>query len=131
LPVDTVRGMACDADIIPVVLNGESVVLDEGRAKRLATHEQRLAIESMQATCSHPDCTVTIDDCRTHHLTPWRLGGGTDLSDLTPVCESHHHLIHEGGWSLTMTPDRVGTWSRPDGQVYWTGNLNDRRPIAA
>jgi len=131
LPVDTVRRMACDADIIPVVLNGEGVVLDEGRAKRLATHEQRVAIEATQATCSHPDCTVTIDDCRIHHLTPWRLGGRTDLADLAPVCESHHHLIHEGGWWLTMTPDRVGTWSRPDGQVYWTGNLNDRRPIAA
>ncbi|MDJ0770813.1 MAG: HNH endonuclease [Ilumatobacter sp.] len=131
LPVDTVRRMACDADIIPVVLNGDGVVLDEGRAKRLATFEQRIAIEAMQATCSHPDCTVTIDDCRIHHLTPWRLGGCTDLADLAPVCEPHHHLIHEGGWTFTMTPDRVATWTRPDGQHYWTGTLNDRTPIAA
>lgn len=69
VPIDTVRRMACDADIIPVVLNGNGVVLDQGRAKRLATHEQRIAIEAMQATCSHPDCTVGIDDCRIHHLT--------------------------------------------------------------
>ncbi len=131
LPVDTVRRMACDAGIIPVVLNGEGVVLDEGRAKRLATHEQRLAIEAMQATCSHPDCTVTIDDCRIHHITPWRLGGRTDLADLAPVCEPHHHLVHEGGWVFTMTADRVATWIRPDGEVYWTGSLNDRRPVAA
>ncbi|MFW2334201.1 HNH endonuclease [Ilumatobacter sp.] len=131
LPVDTMRRMACKADIIPVVLNGDGVVLDEGRAKRLATHEQRVAIEAMQATCSHPDCTVTIDDCRIHHLTPWRLGGRTDLADLAPVCETHHHLIHEGGWTLTMTEERVATWTRPDGHTYWTGSLNDRRPIAA
>ena len=131
LPVDTVRRMACDADIIPIVLNGDRVVLDQGRAKRLATHEQRIAIEAMQATCSHPDCTVTIDDCRIHHLTPWRLGGRTDLDDLAPVCEPHHHLIHESGWTLTMTPDRVATWTRPDGHTHWTGTLNDRRPIAA
>jgi hypothetical protein len=131
LPIDTVRRMACDADIIPVVVNGDGVVLDEGRAKRLATTEQRIAIEAMQATCSHPDCTVTIDDCRIHHLTPWRLGGRTDLADLAPVCEPHHHLIHEGGWTLTTTPDRVATWTRPDGQTYWTGTLNDRHPIAA
>lgn len=98
------RRLACDADIIPVVSSGAGVVLDEGRARRLATAEQRLVIEAMQATCSHPDCTVGIDDCRTHHLTPWRLGGRTDLADLSPVCEPHHHLIHEGGWSLTMTP---------------------------
>jgi len=131
LPVDTVRRMACDAGMIPVVLNGEGVVLDEGRAKRLATHEQRLAIEAMQATCSHPDCTVTIDDCRIHHITPWRSGGRTDLADLAPVCEPHHHLVHEGGWVFTMTADRVATWIRPDGEVYWTGSLNDRQPVAA
>jgi hypothetical protein len=130
LPVDTARRMACDADIIPVVLNGKGVVLDEGRAKRLATFEQRVAIEAMQATCSHPDCTVSVDDCRIHHLTPWGPGGRTDLADLAPVCEPHHHLVHEGGWSLTMTPDRVATWTRPDGNEYWTGNLNDRQPLA-
>jgi hypothetical protein len=131
LPVDTVRRMACDADIIPVVLNGDGVVLDEGRAKRLATSEQRIAIEAMQASCSHPDCTVSIDDCRIHHLHPWQLDGRTDLADLAPVCEPHHHLIHEGGWSLTMTPDRTATWTRPDGRQHWTGTLNDRTPIGA
>lgn len=130
LPVDTVRRMACDADIIPVVMNGNGVVLDEGRAKRLATFEQRIAIEAMQATCSHPDCTVGIDDCRIHHVTPWSAGGATDLADLAPVCERHHHLVHEGGWTFTMTPDRIATWTRPDGTVYWTGPLNDRHPVA-
>jgi hypothetical protein len=127
VPVDVARRMACDADIIPVVLDGQGVVLDEGRAKRLATFEQRIAIEAMQSTCSHPDCSVSIDDCRIHHLEPWSRGGRTDLSTMAPLCESHHHLVHEGGWSLTMTADRVGTWKRPDGQEYWTGSLVDRR----
>ena len=126
VPVEVARRMACNADIIPVVLNGEGVVLDEGRAKRLATPEQRLAIEAMQATCSHPDCTVTVDDCRIHHLDPWQRGGVTDLDDLAPLCEPHHHLVHEGGWDLIMTPDRVATWRRPDGELYWTGSVNDR-----
>ena len=130
LPVDTVRRMACEAQIIPVVLDGRSVVLDEGRSKRLATFEQRIAIEAMQATCSHPDCTVTIDDCRIHHLDPWSSGGATDLDALAPLCEPHHHLVHEGGWSFTMTQDRTATWTRPDGIEYWTGSLLDRSPLA-
>jgi hypothetical protein len=131
LPVDTARRLAGEADIIPVVLNGHGVVLDEGRAKRLATREQRTAIEAMQATCSHPDCTITIDDCRIHHLTPWANGGPTNLDQLAPVCEPHHHLVHEGGWTLTMTPDRTATWTRPNGTTHWTGTLNDRHPDAA
>lgn len=127
IPVDTARRMACEADIIPVVLDGAGVVLDQGRAKRLATAEQRTAVEAMQTTCSHPDCTVTIDDCRIHHVRPWNQGGRTDLADLAPVCEVHHHLVHEGGWTLTMTAERVATWIRPDGQIYWQGSVLDRR----
>ena len=131
LPIDTVRRMACEAQIIPVVLDGNGVALDQGRSKRLATHEQRIAIEAMQSTCSHPDCTVTIDDCRIHHLDPWSAGGRTDLARLAPLCEPHHHLVHEGGWEFSMTPDRFATWSRPDGAEYWTGPLVGRRPLAA
>jgi hypothetical protein len=130
VPVETTRRLACEADIIPVVLDGRGVVLDEGRARRLATPEQRRAIEAMQSTCSHPDCNVTIDDCRIHHLEPWTSGGRTDLDSMAPVCESHHHLVHEGGWSFTMSSDRTATWFRPDGEVYWTGSLLDRRAVA-
>ncbi|MEQ9163339.1 MAG: HNH endonuclease signature motif containing protein, partial [Ilumatobacter fluminis] len=107
------------------------VALDQGRAKRLATAEQRTAIEAMHATCAFPGCTVGIDDCRIHHTTPWQHGGNTDLDDLAPVCETHHHLVHEGGWELTIRPDRTATWTRPDGATHWTGPTNDRTNPAA
>ncbi|MFZ8998528.1 MAG: DUF222 domain-containing protein [Ilumatobacteraceae bacterium] len=126
VPVETIRRLACEGDLIPVVLDGRGVVLDQGRAKRLATAEQRTALEAMNRTCSHPDCTVGIDDCRIHHVDPWGDGGTTDLDRLAPLCEHHHHLVHEGGWSFDIAPDRTGTWIRPDGTVYWTGPTNDR-----
>ncbi len=128
VPVETMRRLACDAEIIPVVLDGAGVVLDQGRAKRLATADQRTAIEAMQRTCSHPDCTVTIDDCRIHHIDPWQAGGRSDLARMAPLGEPHHHLVHEGGWRFDMTADRVATWTRPDGVVHWSGPLIDRRP---
>ncbi len=130
LPAETVRRLACDADIIPVDLDGRGVVLDEGRAKRLATPEQRLAIEAMQSTCSHPDCSVSVDECRIHHLDVWNDGGRTDLARMAPLCEPHHHLVNEGGWTLRMQPDRTATWIRPDGVVHWFGSLLDRCPAA-
>jgi hypothetical protein len=120
------RGSLVVHILIPVVLDGSGVVLDQGRSRRLATADQRTAIEAMQSTCSHPDCTVTIDDCRIHHVRPWERGGRTDLADLAPVCEVHHHQVHEGGWTLTMTADRTATWTRPDGEIYWSGSLLDR-----
>lgn len=130
LPVSTVRQMACAADIIPIVLGGDRRALDVGRGARLATPAQRQALRAMHRTCIHPDCSVPYDDCRVHHLVPWEAGGASDLANLVPLCESgkHHHLVHEGGWGLTMTTERVATWTRPDGEVYWTGSTIDRNP---
>ena len=130
LPVSVVRQMACEAEIIPIVLGGDGRALDIGRAARLATEPQRHALRAMHRTCIHPDCHVPFDDCRIHHIVPWDNNGPTDLSNLAPLCESckHHHLVHDGGWTLTMTPDRTATWTRPDGTTYWTGTTIDRAP---
>jgi len=130
LPVSVARHMACDAEIIPIVLNSNSQALDVGRTARLATEPQRQALRAMHRTCIHPDCHVPFDECRIHHIIPWEQGGTTDLSNLAPLCESrkHHHDVHEGGWTLTMTPDRTATWTRPDGTTYWTGTTIDRTP---
>ena len=128
LPVSVVRQMACEAEIVPVVLNGDGRALDIGRGARLATEAQRQALRAMHRTCIHPDCQVPFDECRIHHVIPWERGGPTDLDNLAPLCESrkHHHDVHEGGWTLTMTANRIATWARPDGTIYWTGPTIDR-----
>ena len=133
LPLSVVRQMACDAEIIPIVLAGDGRALDIGRGARLATEPQRQALRAMHRTCIHPDCEVPFDDCRIHHVVPWERGGSTELANLAPLCESrkHHHDVHEGGWRLTLTSDRVATWIRPDGITYWTGTTVDRAPRGA
>ena len=98
LPPATVRRLACDADIIPIVLDGDGRVVDIGRAKRLASADQRRALRAMHQTCAAPDCPVRFGDCDIHHLTEWRDGGTTNLENLIPLCSKHHHLIHEGRW---------------------------------
>jgi hypothetical protein len=85
----------------------------------------------MHRTCVHPDCTVTVDACRIHHTIEWtRDRGDTNLDLLAPLCETHHHLVHEGHWTLTLTPQRTATWTRPDGTHYWTGPSTDRTHAA-
>ena len=85
----------------------------------------------MHRTCAHPDCSVTFDDCRIHHVQFWTEHlGTTDIDNLVPVCERHHHLVHDGGWTLTMTPDRTTTWTRPDGSIHWNGSSIDRTESA-
>ena len=114
LPVDTVRRMACEARIIPVVMGSPGVVLDMGRATRLASRHQRRALEAMHPTCAVPSCSVPVAQCQPHHIDYWTMGGPTDLDNLVPLCDQHHRCVHEGGWRLTLNPsDRRVTVTQP------------------
>ncbi|MBU3718675.1 MAG: DUF222 domain-containing protein, partial [Actinobacteria bacterium] len=105
LPVDTIRRLACEADIVPVVLAGPSVPLDVGRSRRLATVHQRRALEASYRTCAIHECEVPYHHCQIHHIDYWESGGSTDLGNMVPLCSRHHHAAHEGGWKLSLEPD--------------------------
>jgi hypothetical protein len=129
LPAASLRRMLCDAVVYPVVLGGQGEVLDQGRARRTVNRQQRRALRAMHRSCAHPGCTVPFGSCRIHHVRWWtRDNGPSDIDNLLPLCETHHHLVHEGGWTLTMTPDRVATWTRPDG-THWTTATTANRAV--
>lgn len=102
LPVETVRRLACDARIIPVVMSSAGVALDMGRATRIATPQQRKALEAMHSTCAVPHCAVPVAGCEPHHIDYWVNGGPTDLANLIPLCNEHHRCVHEGGWRIKL-----------------------------
>ena len=122
LPVASLRRLSCDAAIIPVVLDAAGAAVDVGREQRVATRHQRRALRAMHTTCAHPGCTVRFDACQIHHVVPWENGGPTDLANLIPLCSSHHHLVHEGGFTLTLRPDRTIELRRPDRSVHYAGS---------
>jgi hypothetical protein len=104
LPVETIRRIACDANIIPLVLNGAGVPLDIGRSQRLASAAQRRALEAAHDTCAFDGCAVAFHACQVHHIEYWEHGGPTDLDNMVPLCSRHHHAAHEGGWTLRLKP---------------------------
>jgi hypothetical protein len=128
LPVETVRNLCCNADIVPIIVDGKGQALAVGRTQRVATPAQRAALGAMHRTCVGSNCTVSFEDCYMHHIVPWTEGGFTDLDNLVPLCSREHHLVHEGRWKITMTADRVVTWIRPDGTIYATVSSIDRAP---
>ncbi len=130
LPPETVRRLGCDAEIIPIVLGTAGQALDVGREQRLATRAQRRALRAMYRTCAHPGCQVRFEHCRIHHVRWWDHHGPTDLANLIPLCSEHHHLVHEGGWTLTLRPDRTITLHRPDRTTFFEGRTADRRAAA-
>ncbi len=104
-----VRHLACDAGIIPAVLGGRSEVLDLGREERLATSAQLIALRHRDQGCSFPGCSRPSGWCQAHHVRHWLDGGPTDLSNLALLCQRHHTIVHQRGYTATITETEV-TW---------------------
>ncbi|WP_223932929.1 DUF222 domain-containing protein [Arthrobacter sp. StoSoilB5] len=98
---NTIRKIACDADIIPVLLGTESRVLDIGRTTRIFPPHIRKAITARDQGCAFPDCTMPAPWCEAHHITYWSHGGTTGTENGTLLCSHHHHLIHKEHWTIT------------------------------
>ncbi len=99
------RRLACNAGLIPIVLDGASRPLDLGRTKRLATDAQRRALATVHDTCGIDGCERPFAWTEIHHLNPWSLGGRTNLNDLIPLCGHHHRRAHDHRYDLRRHPD--------------------------
>ncbi|AFR29095.1 HNH endonuclease signature motif containing protein [Arthrobacter sp. Rue61a] len=100
---NTIRKIACDADIVPVLLGSDSRVLDIGRTTRIFPPHIRKAITARDQGCAFPDCTMPAPWCEAHHTTYWSHGGTTGTNNGTLLCSHHHHLIHKEQWRIDMT----------------------------
>jgi len=98
----TARRLACDAQILPIVLGGAGQVLDAGRARRLATGPVRRALVIRDRGCAFPSCDRPPRWCDAHHLQPWSKGGATALNNLVLLCRHHHRTIHDGNWQVRL-----------------------------
>ncbi|MCG2624406.1 HNH endonuclease [Arthrobacter sp. I2-34] len=98
----TVRKLACDADIIPVVLGSSGEVLDVGRANRFFPPAIRRALVARDRGCAFPGCTMPAVWTEAHHIVPWWRGGKTKASNGCLLCIFHHDLIDEGDWDIVV-----------------------------
>ncbi|MGO4121434.1 DUF222 domain-containing protein [Arthrobacter sp. YAF16] len=96
----TIRTIACDADIIPVLLGSQGRLLDIGRTTRLFPPHLRKAITARDQGCAFPSCTIPAPWCEAHHITYWSQGGTTSADNGTLLCSHHHHLIHKEQWTI-------------------------------
>ncbi|MBA2336307.1 MAG: DUF222 domain-containing protein [Acidimicrobiia bacterium] len=93
---ETARRILCDADVTRILVDGDSVPLDMGRAVRTATPAQRRALAVRDGGCTTAGCGRPPDWCDVHHRTHWINGGKTDLDDLELLCKRHHMAEHRG-----------------------------------
>ena len=115
LPIETIRRWACQATVTPVVVHPDGTSLWAGRTQRTATAAQRRVLKVWFDTCT--TCDTPFEHTQIHHVEWFRDGGRTDIDNMRPLCNACHHMVHEGGWRLTLHPDGSLTVTRPDGTI--------------
>jgi hypothetical protein len=109
LTPEAVRRLACDASILPAVLDGAGQPLDLGRERRLFTGPVRRALVLRDGGCAFPSCDRPAKWCETHHVRHWLDGGVTVPGNGVLLCRLHHRVIHRGDWTV-----HIGTDGRPE-----------------
>jgi hypothetical protein len=134
LGCDTVRKLACDAGIIPVVVGGHGEILDVGREQRLFSKGQVRALWLRDGHCSFPGCDAPAAWCDAHHLVHWIDGGLTDLGNAALLCGRHHTIVHRDRLAGTVTEQgvvwdlRPGSYRPPDPPPGQRAKPSDPKP---
>ena len=102
VPAATVRKLACEADMLPVVLSGEGRILDIGRAQRLFPPHLRRALHARDGGCAFPGCTIPGPWTEAHHIRHWSRGGPTSTDNGVLLCSHHHHEVHKENWRINV-----------------------------
>jgi hypothetical protein len=115
LSPQTVRKLAYDATIIPMVLGSEGQPLDVGRAKRLVTPALRAALWAKGQGMQLPRLWAPPQWTAAHHVQHWSNGGPTSLVNLALLCGYHPPPRSAGGTPLgpPTRPQRGRHRARP------------------
>ncbi|WP_146070420.1 HNH endonuclease signature motif containing protein, partial [Arthrobacter sp. GMC3] len=101
-PLAAFEETLCDADITHITLGDNNTILNVGRTQRLFTTAQRKILRARDMGCTFPDCTKPGPWTEAHHIIPWHDGGETSINNAAQLCQAHHHLIHQGAWTLRL-----------------------------
>lgn len=109
LSPSSVRKLACEAGVIPVMLGSGGEPLELGRASRFFTPGQKRLLWLRDGGCTFPGCTMPAHWTDAHHVQYWSLGGRTDVGNAALLCERHHTRVHQQELACTVRDDGV-TW---------------------
>ncbi len=94
--------IGCDATVSRIVMEGESQVIDIGRATRTIPPALRRAVVARDRNCVAPGCDRLPEHCDVHHVTFWEHGGETSLANTVLLCRHHHRMVHLRDWRVVV-----------------------------
>lgn len=96
------RQLACDSSVRPLLVDRQGQLVAMMPKARTIHPALRRAVFIRDHVCRFTGCRSRIDEV--HHITYYRHGGPTVLSNLVGLCWHHHHLVHDVGWRIDGDP---------------------------
>ena len=120
LAPETLRRLACDAGVLPVVMGAPSHLLDLGRASRPFSRAQVRALWLRDGSCTIPGCGIPAQLADAHHIRHWADGGPSDLGNATLLCGYHHRWVHDHRLAATINREGRVVWDLTPGSYDQT-----------
>jgi hypothetical protein len=117
LSAEALRRVACDCGIVTLGSDENRTALSIGRRSRSIPSAIRRSLTLRDRGCCFPGCSHERF-LHGHHIQHWLYGGETSLENLVLLCTHHHHLVHEGGWSVARTSDGPLVFTAPSGRLF-------------
>ena len=116
----TLMRSLCDARVEVALHGPDGATVGIARASQQIPHWLRRHITSRDHTCRFPGCERHIRHI--HHIHWWTNGGHTNADNLCGLCWHHHHLVHEGNWTIEGNPTGELTFVSPDHTRHLTSS---------
>ncbi len=101
----TVRRLACDCQVVPMVLGTHGEILDQGRARRLFDRAQVRHLWVRDRHCTFPGCSRPPAWTDAHHLIHWADHGPTTIDNAALLCRAHHTVVHQHAYAGRVVHD--------------------------
>ena len=95
-----------------------------GRARRIASADQRLVLHAKDRGCTAPGCNVPAYWTEVHHMDDWARGGRTDIDRLTLACKPDHTMVDKG-WRTIKLGNGDTQWIPPPHLDHGQPTTND------
>jgi hypothetical protein len=119
LTATSAKVLACDAKVIPVLVDTDGVLAVGEPTDSIPVHVRR-AVIVRDGGCRMPGCRAPAAWCDAHHIIPREDGGPPVLTNLVLLCRRCHTRVHRRGWTLTLHDDGRLTVTR--GRQSWTSH---------
>lgn len=95
----------CDIAVSAIAETADGVCVGETDKVRTPNRAmRRRLLRRARHRCEAPGCEAA-HRLQAHHIIHWIRGGPTEDHNLVILCDFHHHLVHDAGWTIEGDPD--------------------------